>query len=443
MRAAFARLPLRGVVPLVVIGMVVLPVAGRAQASKTAATPIYTGTFDPQIVMDTSYDTILLQLASPSDRQRLPESPGANTRVYTGTLELSESDTAGRRRKSLPMALLVTPGQASVLYFHTRDDSVFTIADRHVFHPSHGDHVPADQQETLLTIPLPGTVFAEYPIRILDRPVHPIDPAAQGYIIFRSTARAQGHIMLNGRSTLARFDVGPITGAIVSPVWISLDVLGTGDIDAASRTENQLWGLPNIPVMFKVGDAYVRPGTFDVRAGTFTMIGLDRRDYVPAIDTGVVLANFAFTALNGRAHQLSEYRGKYVLLYFWSAHCESCVGPTFKAIRSAYDTHKDHGFEPVGVNVDTDVSADTLTKFLARHNANWAVTSYGLRPTGAALAAFADLHVRGWYCPFSMLIGPDGRIVATDEALVPDKLDKTLESFIPVQAASNELKGQP
>ncbi len=75
-----------------------------------------------------------------------------------------------------------------------------------------------------------------------------------------------------------------------------------------------------------------------------------------------------FTAVDGREVDLSEMRGKVVLVDFWYTRCEPCVAelPRVKAVFEKYQ-HK--GFEVIGISSDTD--KDKLERFLKEKGIAW------------------------------------------------------------------------
>lgn len=76
----------------------------------------------------------------------------------------------------------------------------------------------------------------------------------------------------------------------------------------------------------------------------------------------------AFTAVDGRAVDTSEWRGKVVLVDFWATWCGPCVAEVPK-LRQIYDRYHARGFEVVGVSLDTDREA--LERFQTRNQLPW------------------------------------------------------------------------
>jgi thiol-disulfide isomerase/thioredoxin len=103
--------------------------------------------------------------------------------------------------------------------------------------------------------------------------------------------------------------------------------------------------------------------------------------------------------LNGKPHDLSEYKGKVVLVNFWATWCEPCRAemPSIDRLRNAL---KGEPFEVLAVNMAEPLSR--IEKFSAT------------LPLGFALLRDRDGSVsKAWKAkllPASYLIGRDGRI---------------------------------
>jgi peroxiredoxin len=75
-----------------------------------------------------------------------------------------------------------------------------------------------------------------------------------------------------------------------------------------------------------------------------------------------------FTAVDGRSVDVSQLKGKVVLIDFWATWCGPCVGEV-PNVKKTYDQFHSKGFEIVGISLDKD--KDTLKKFTADHKMEW------------------------------------------------------------------------
>ena len=105
--------------------------------------------------------------------------------------------------------------------------------------------------------------------------------------------------------------------------------------------------------------------------------------------------DFSTTDIDGNPISLKDYRGKVVLLDFWTTTCGPCIAemPNMKKV---YDAYKDVGFDVIGVNIDAD-EAD-LHEFLKVCDLPW---RQDFRWTGES-ALKKLYHVRGVPSPWLM-----------------------------------------
>jgi thiol-disulfide isomerase/thioredoxin len=101
---------------------------------------------------------------------------------------------------------------------------------------------------------------------------------------------------------------------------------------------------------------------------------------------------------------LKKYAGKYIFIDFWATYCVPCI-QEFPNIRKAYDLFDKSNFEIIGIV--NDQSKGKIKQFLIDKNVVWQNISMLLpttNVTGYKINSF----------PRSYLIGPDGKIIATD-----------------------------
>lgn len=111
-----------------------------------------------------------------------------------------------------------------------------------------------------------------------------------------------------------------------------------------------------------------------------------------------------FRDLDGAPHRLSEWDGKLVLLNFWATWCPPCL-KEIPLLVEAQQQHAARGLQIVGVAMD---DVDPVRRFAERLRINYPLM-VGEAEVAQAMDALGD--TLGAF-PFSVLIAPDGRILA-------------------------------
>jgi len=75
-----------------------------------------------------------------------------------------------------------------------------------------------------------------------------------------------------------------------------------------------------------------------------------------------------FTALDGKEVDLSQMKGKVVLIDFWATCCGPCVRE-IPSVKKSYDELHKQGFEIIGISMDSDKKK--LEDFLAKNDMPW------------------------------------------------------------------------
>ena len=129
--------------------------------------------------------------------------------------------------------------------------------------------------------------------------------------------------------------------------------------------------------------------------------------------------DFSFKDLDGESYQLSQYKGKWVLVNFWATWCPPCR----KEIPDLSDFHLENDDAVViGVNYEPGVKDDRLKKFAELYLVSYPIT----RANDEIIAALGE--PRG--LPTSILINPKGDVVKTITGMVDDRrLNKIITQY--------------
>lgn len=125
-----------------------------------------------------------------------------------------------------------------------------------------------------------------------------------------------------------------------------------------------------------------------------------------SISIGAMAPEFSQNDLNDKPVQLSNFRGKYVLIDFWASWCVPCRAENPNVLK-AYNAYKDKNFTILGVSLDQPGKKEAWLE---------AIKADGLTWTQVSDLKFWDNSVARKYSirsiPQNFLIDPSGKIIA-------------------------------
>ncbi|GAB3738492.1 TlpA disulfide reductase family protein [Hymenobacter agri] len=117
---------------------------------------------------------------------------------------------------------------------------------------------------------------------------------------------------------------------------------------------------------------------------------------------------FSQNTPDGKTVSLADYRGKYVLVDFWASWCGPCRAEN-PAVTKVYNEYKGRNFDILGVSLDRPGEREKWLKAIKDDQLAWTQVS-DLKGWENAVAQ--RYGVRS--IPQNYLVGPDGKIVATN-----------------------------
>lgn len=108
---------------------------------------------------------------------------------------------------------------------------------------------------------------------------------------------------------------------------------------------------------------------------------------------------------DGASFDLSDLKGKVVLVDFWATWCGPCIREMPNILKNHKKYH-DQGFEVVAVSVDRNIGA--LEKYITANNPPWIVLADRHPKNPASMSDFYGISA----IPTTILVGADGKVIS-------------------------------
>lgn len=354
----------------------------------------FSGKLDGRLYTDPSgKDVVVWDEAKPDDANSLGVSFKSGDRFFKGKLELSRDPVI-----AFDAAIVRSSDGTDVAYVDIDKDGRFEENERFQFQPIDPGETAVEansgnpetsspfKSRAGMDIPLPTGPFRTCPMEIftLNTGVQVTNGpnvsagASKILVAYTNEMFVQGTAQLPDRSLLTRFEYSfkQNTVDLKSAVeWF--DVRGHGSRRAVNGIDPELRKAEGKPPLFRVGSKLVvTTQSVDLATNAFVLRSVPPQDYhLIDLVAGMTIPDFSFTDFNGKTHNLSEIKAKYLLLDFWYSYCAPCMADLPSKVK-VYEEFHDRGFEILGMNGADDESIEKVQKLLTRMKVAWPQARY-------------------------------------------------------------------
>ena len=139
-------------------------------------------------------------------------------------------------------------------------------------------------------------------------------------------------------------------------------------------------------------------------------IALQATESVCSADAKLANLHLALKDIQGKSVNLSDYKGKVILLDFWATWCPPCR-KEIPGFIELYNTYKSRGLVVLGVSMDDADDVLDVKRYAAQIKMNYPIL-LGFGREDDLKPAFGELPL-----PTSFVIARDGRICARHDGL--------------------------
>lgn len=140
---------------------------------------------------------------------------------------------------------------------------------------------------------------------------------------------------------------------------------------------------------------------------------------------GATIPDFEFIDFEGRRRQLSDFRGRYLMLDFWGSWCPPCRAEV-PFVKDAYARFGSRGFEVLALDSERGATVEQVRDYLNRNGVKWTFA------TPDSVKTLIDERFQIPSFPRVILLDPDGKVIeARNSALRGENLARTLDRILP------------
>ena len=235
-----------------------------------------------------------------------------------------------------------------------------------------------------------GTDASKYDLLGFPKEADTIEKRTKLYQEWLNTDAARHYSQAIARCSLEFHEDGSFIGEMCDPGEYWLNAILSSE-QAKSQCVATLEKIHvTIPAATDNADAPVDIGKVSIR---------------PVVNIGEVAPDFAAKTFDGQPIKLSDFRGKYVLLDFWSTTCPYCIKemPDIKAIHETFG--KDGRLVVIGLSLDSNPAPPK--KFVKNNGFGWTQVFLGDWSKDQVTPNYGVVAI-----PANFLIGPDGKVLA-------------------------------
>jgi len=237
-------------------------------------------------------------------------------------------------------------------------------------------------------------------------------------IFICSNYRYEGEFRLNNRDYEVKLMDGDLRGRFILEklvnVYVSLGLKSEKDIPGTAKSQR----------LFELAQLEDKLFEFKAIAEDGSWIELAESN-LPTTAIGKPAPDMEMTDMEGQSFNLSDYRGKVLLLDFWPVWCKPCIAK-FPDIKKMIQRFEDKPFAVIGINIDETNRVDQAKKVIAEYELTWRQVVEGKGEFIPSYQVYGRLPERPMSFPIYVVIDELGFTrYATNDFL---KIDRFLEA---------------